>query len=285
MANMILAFPNYIDGCTLSGGSWQTTLPRSNIQDRKIGKLARTSNDSSGNTYINITFPESNFVQVVSLINHNISPSGKWRITASDYSDFSSLIYDSGTLDVWGTVYPFGYIAWGFSNFWNGDILQETLEGWVKTVSEITDDLILAKYWRIQIIDETNPDGYIQMGRIFIGRGWSPSNNMDYGASMQWNSDSDVVQAISGAEFFNPKNPYRSATFKLSNLDIDEGLSEGFDLTRRAGIDKECFFIFDSDDIVNKHRRQFLCRLRKLSQIEYPYFDRTSMAFEVKELI
>lgn len=285
MANMILAFPNRIDEATLSGGSWESTLPVTNIQNRKIGKVARTTNDASGNTYINIDIGVSRFVKIVSVVNHNLSSIANWRILASNAADFSTLLYDSTEVDVWGVIHPYGSLQWGLENWWEGTASDEEAEDWIPTTTHILSSTIYARYWRIQFIDTANPDGYIQVGRVFIGDGWQPTVNMDYGADLSWVTDTDSIQALSGAEYFNRTNPYRTATFKLSNMAIDEGLGNGFDITRKAGIDKEVFFIFDPDDTIHSFRRQFLARLRKLSQIEYPYFDRTSMAFEVKELI
>lgn len=285
MANMILAFPNRIDDATLSGGSWDTSLPITNIQNRKISRVARTTNDSSGNTYLTIDLGIERFIKIISIINHNLSSIANWRITASNVSNFSSLEYDSSVSTVWGEVYPYGAIQWGLSNWWEGTISIEDTEDWVKTATHITDSTIYARYWRIQFFDNLNSDGFIQLGRIFLGDGWQPNVNIDYGSDLSWNTDTEVTQSLSGAEYFNRTNPYRSATFKMSNMTVDEGLGNGFDLMRRAGTDKECFFIFDPEDTIHAHRRQFLCRLRKLSSIEYPYFDRSSMAFEVKELI
>ncbi len=285
MANMILAFPNRIDDATLSGGSWNASLPITNIQNRKIGKVARTSGDASGNTIIIMDMGVDQFIKVVSIVNHNLSSIAEWRITGSSVSNFSVLDYDSGQIDVWGVVHPYGSLQWGLPNWWEGTLSEEETEDWIPTATHILPSTVYARYWKIQFFDTTNPDGYVQIGRIFIGDGWQPLVNMDYGSDISWNTDTGISQALSGAEYFNRTNPYRSATFKLSNLTIDEGLGNGFDLTRKAGMDKEVFFIFDPDDTIHAFRRQFLARLRKLSQIEYPYFDRTSMAFEVKELI
>lgn len=285
MSNMILAFPNSIDDAVLSGGSWEATLPITNIQNRKIGKVARSTSDASGNTVIIIDMVADRFVKIVSIINHNMSSAASWRIIGSSSPSFATTEYDSGVIYVWGVVYPFGSLQYGLPNWWEGIASEDDLADLTKTATHILPSTKYLRYWKINIYDTTNSDGYVQIGRIFIGDGWQPKINMDYGAALSWNTDTDIIQAKSGAEYFNRATPYRSITFKLSNMELDEAIGVGFDLTKRAGIDKECFFIFDPENETHSISRRFLCRLRKLSPIEYPYFDRQSMAFELKELI
>jgi hypothetical protein len=44
--NIVVAFPNRIDQANLTGGAWSGTLPRENVQDRLLSKVARTTNDA-----------------------------------------------------------------------------------------------------------------------------------------------------------------------------------------------------------------------------------------------
>jgi hypothetical protein len=285
MKNCMLGFPNRTDASVLSGGSWAATLPLSNLQSRLIGKVARSANTAPASTKFDVDLGAGTKIQAVCLRNHNISLAGTYRVTASTSSSFAALSYDSGWLDVWPVVYPWGTLEWEDDNFWTGKYTVEQTQGYTVELDHLLPTTKVARYWRVEISDTTNSDGYVQLGRLFIGPVWQPKINMSYGASVAWETKTGVQESIGGAEYFQPRTPYRVSKFSLNWMDQDEAFSQAFELMRRAGIDQEVLFIHDPDDTVHALRRRFLARLRTLSAIDYPYLNINSAAFEVKELL
>ena len=281
----MIGFPNRTDAAVLTGGSWVSILPLSNLQSRVIGKVARSANTALASTKFDIDLGAGTKIQAACLRNHNISLSGTYRVTASTSPSFAALAYDSGWLDVWPMVYPWGTLEWEDDNFWSGKYTVEQTQGYTAELDHILPMLKVARYWRIEFNDASNPNGYIQFGRLFIGPIWQPKINMSYGASVAWETKTGVQESIGGTEYFQRRTPYRVAKFSLNWMDQDEAFSQAFELMRRAGIDQEVLFIHDPDDTVHALRRRFLARLRTLSAIEYPYFNINSAAFEVKELL
>jgi hypothetical protein len=202
---------------------------------------------------------------------------------AGDMNDWYPYDYDSGWVDAWPIVYPYGALEWEDDNWWSRQYSDEERTGYTAGRTHVLPADVLAQYWRVDIADPLNPAGFVQLGRVFIGPAWQPSNNMSRGASLSWETGTEVQEAYSGAEFFGVKTPYRVARFSLDWLTESEGLSQAFELHRRAGIDKEVLFIFDPTDTIHALRRQFLGRLRQLSPIEFPYATVTKNAFEIKE--
>jgi hypothetical protein len=141
------------------------------------------------------------------------------------------------------------------------------------------------QYWRIELNDTTNLAGYVQAGRLFIGPAWQPTNNMSYSNSLAWETKTVVDEAISGAEYFDVRLPYRVAKVSFDWMATDEAMTNAFEITRRAGIDQEVMYIHDPDDTVHALRRRFLSRMRTLNPIENPYFNQNKQAFEFKELL
>lgn len=285
MANCMLGFPNRTDGAVLNGGSWVATLPLANLQSRLIGKVARTANVALASTKFDIDLGAGMKVQAIALRNHNISLAGTIRITGSTSPTFSLLSYDSTWIDAWPEVYPWGTLEWEDDNWWTGKYTKEQTQGYTTELDHLLPAMKVARYWRIEVNDTTNPDGYLQVGRLFIGPVWQPKINMSYGASVAWETDTEVGKAKGGAEYFQRSTPYRVVKFALNWMDQDEAFSQAFELQRRAGIDQEVLFIHDPDDLVHALRRRFLGRFRTLSAIEYPYLNINSAAFEVKELL
>ena len=285
MANCMLGFPNRTDASVLTGGSWVGTLPLSNLQSRLIGKVARSIDTALSSTKFDIDLGAGTKVQAISLRNHNITLTGTYRVTASTSPSFAVLSYDSGWLDVWPVVFPWGTLEWEDDNWWSGKYTVEQTQGYTVELDHLLPAMKVARYWRVEFSDTRNPDGYVQFGRLFIGPVWQPKINMSYGASIAWETKTGSQEAIGGAEYFQRRTPYRVAKFSLNWMDQDEAFSQAFELMRRAGIDQEVLFIHDPDDTVHALRRRFLARLRTLSAIEYPYFNINSAAFEVKELL
>lgn len=285
MGNIMLGFPNRADTAMLSNGSWVASLPLTNLQRRLIGQVARTTDTALTSTRIDINLGTSKNTRLVNLTNHNLSLGATYRITASPDSAYGTLAYDSGWLPVWPQVYPYSSLEWEDDNFWTGQYTQEQIAGYTTSLTHILPTSKVVQYWRIELNDAANLAGYVQAGRLFIGPAWQPTNNMSYSNSLAWETKTVVDEAISGAEYFDVRLPYRVAKVSFDWMATDEAMTNAFEITRRAGIDQEVMYIHDPDDTVHALRRRFLSRMRTLNPIENPYFNQNKQAFEFKELL
>lgn len=285
MANAILAYGNLIDAATVYGGSWQSGLPLANLQDRRLGQLARSASASASDSWFDADFGSTRLFRVVALVNHNLSVSAQYRVRLSDDPTFAGVTADSGWTAVWPAVYPSGTLPWGAPNWWNGTYPADQIEAYTGTLVYVLSQTVGARYIRVELSDPANPDGFIQAGRAFAADGWQPVRNMTYGASLAWESRTEVQEALSGAEYFNVRTPVRVARLGLDAMGQDEAMATAFEIQRAMGVEDELLFIWDPDDTVHALRRRFLCRLRALSPIENPGPDRWKAPFEVKELL
>lgn len=285
MSNCMIGFPNCTDAATLSGGSWLAALPLSNLKNRIIGKVARSSTDATADTKLDIDLAAEKNIRVLSLTNHNCSLDARFRIRGSAVSNFATSVYDSGWGDVWPVVYGPDDLDWEDNTWWVGKYTDEQRAGYTAALIHILPANTLARYWRIEIDDTTNAAGYVQVGRLFIGPAWQPTLNMSYGASVGWETDTEVQKALGGAEYFQRRTPYRVQKLVLGAMDGNEAMTRAFELQRRAGIDQEVLWIFDPSDTMHALRRRWLGRLRRLDPIEYPYCNTNKTAFEIKESI
>lgn len=285
MANCMIAFPNRADSATLSGGAWAAGLPLANLQNRVIAKVARSATDANADTQFYIAYSTPQNIRVLGLVNHNCSIDARYRLRASNVSNFATTVYDSGWADVWPVVYPSDSLDWESESWWTGKYSAEEMAGYTTLLRHVLPTNVLASYWYIEIDDTANPAGYVQIGRLFIGPAWQPTHNASYGASHGWETDTQVEKAISGAEYFDRRTPYRVMRLTLDGMETDEAMARAFELQRRAGIDQEVLWMFDPADSVHALRRSFLGRMRQLSPIEYPYYNTNRTAFEIKELL
>jgi hypothetical protein len=280
----LIGYSNKLDSATLAGGSWATSLPLNFLKTRLLGQVARTTNTLQASSTFNIDFGVPRDIRVASLVNHNISIFGKVLISASE-DNFATTAYTSGQIEAWPAVYSIGTLEWEDDAWWSGTYTAEDAEGYTTNVTHIISQLAYYRYWRIQIIDETNADGYIQLGRVFLGSAWQPTRDAEVGLALGWESATTVQKALSGTKYFQRRNPYRVTRFTLNVIDIDEALSMAFEIDKRMGIDGEILWIQDTSDTVHALRRRYLGTMREMSLIEFPYVGLGKKSYSIEEIV
>lgn len=227
---------------------------------------------ASGTGTINIT---PNLVEDAALNEDVVCRSG----------DYNTATLDTDWQDVWRVVYPFGSLPYGHPSFWDGKITAEEAEGQSLPFVYIASTPFTARYIKFEIDDEENADGYIRIGRVFVSLGWQATVNMLYGAGVSWQTNSQMEKAIGGNEVYERRPSQRLITFEFDDLPESEAYSNIYEIQRKLDIYGQLVFIFDPDDVENLHRRTILARMQSLQPIRHPRFQRTSNAFELKEVI
>ena len=287
MANVSLAWPNLIDATVVSGGSWMAGLPLTNVQNRRISKVARSSNALTSSTIINLAqsaTPAS--IGVLALVVHNMSVVAKVRIRGDDAADFLTPVYDSGWMDVWPAgVIPQELLEWEDDNFWLGTVSQNAIAGYRAPFTHYLPEPSPLRYWRIEIDDTGNSDGWIQVGRVFLGKVWSPEFDMNYGMSLGYSDATASETSLTGEEFFDVRTRYREHKFDLGFLSQNEAFAYVFDMQQQLGTSGELLISADRDDTENTPRTCFLGQLSSIAPIIVNTYKRWSARFEVREIL
>lgn len=285
MSNALICYPNRADECTLSGGSWTVGLPLSNLQTRDIKRYSRSTNTSAESTKFTAAFSAARSIRLVSLVNTNLSRDATYRIRWAADAGFTSVVYDSGYVPVYADgVVPFGSYEWEDEGFWDGRLSAEQIAWYPRDVIHVFPANTWAQYLQVEVVDSGNTDGYVQLGRLFVGKGFEPTYNMAYGRSISHNSATAVTETLGRREIFDGKPLVRSEVFDLNSLSPDEGTTL-FDMERQLDVSGEVFYVFDRSDLRNLMRWSFLGRLEKLSPLAYPLFNTHSKQFSIKEIV
>lgn len=284
MANCIFGYQNRIDESTFETyGSWETTLPLLNLKNRLLSKVARSVDATATSTRLRFAIAKDRVVGVLAVANHNLTVDATFRYRIYSDSGYSTMVYDSGTLNVWPDM-PYGYYEWEEEPFWDLSMTDEQRILSAKTLIHIQTNITNARYYQIEFFDTANPDGYVQLGRIFLGTKYQPEANMNLGASIGLETDTLIDKALGGAEFFDRRESFRVARFTLDYLNQSDSIINS-DMMRISGVDAEVVFVWDNSTDIIRNRRGFLGRLRSLSQIEQPYNTRFQTTYEIKELL
>lgn len=287
MANIIMGFPNLADKCVLSGGSWQASLPITNLQDRRISKKARSINATTASTQFQFTLDKERIVNLIGVIGHNLTTSAQFRLKGNTSASFASPLYDSGWKDVWVDMADgiYGGLEWESDSFWTWKMDAEEAAYYPGLAFESIDNIVTYRYWQIEFSDTGNPSGYVEIGRLFVGNSFQPESNVSFGWSLAYEDNSVIESAIGGAEYYDNRPKYRVARFGLNWLSDLEAMTTALGASRILGVTDEILLIWDKDDGNNLMRQSFLGRLRTLSPIDNPDPIRFTTSYEIKEII
>lgn len=287
MSNIIMGFPNLADKCVLSGGSWTSTLPLSNLQDRRISKKARSTNLLAASTKFQFSLDKDRITNLFAIIGHNLTTSAQFRVTANTTNSFVSPAYDSGWKDVWVDMADgiYGGLEWESDSFWSWKMDPEEAAYYPGLAFNYIENIVTYRYWQVEFLDTSNTAGYIEIGRLFCGNSFEPESNASFSWSLGYEDPSIVEEAYGGAEYYDKKARYRVSRFGLDYLNDLEAMTTALAASRILGTTDEVLLIWDRSDNNNLMRQSFLGRLRTLSPIENPDPIRFTTSFELKEII
>ena len=253
---------------TLSGGAWRSTLPLANLQDRQIALVARSVDCALASTQFDVDLTQARSVGLLALVGHNLTTASKVRWCMSDTAgDFSTPVYTSGWVNAWPT-----YAS------------EEDMDGLNVNYVHLPTVPQSARYARCEIDDQSNPDGFVQVGRLFVSGVWVPSTGIAIGAKLGLESATERIETDGGAALYRQKPMRRSWDASVPLLEEIESFGTVFRMLRQLGTYGQCFFVFDRNDPF-MHERAFLAVMRELSAIEYPYADAQSVAIRLLEEI
>lgn len=157
------------------------------------------------------SFTGSRFVSMVVLYAHNLSTEGEARL---ELLQAGQVVYDSGSLVLSGVI-PLGQWRAGIDPWGSSDISELPIQQFAYWL----DMPIGCDAYRITLTDPNNPAGYLEVGRIFAGRHFSPSYNASYGLELTWQEFSENRRTEAGSLRTVGSGIARRLSFSLDYLD------------------------------------------------------------------
>jgi hypothetical protein len=265
MSDTILLYDNAADEGTLSAGSW--AIPLTEMQDARPTTKARSTNLDPASTIFRIALTESKTFRAIVFGPTNLSSGSTYRIRSYSDSGFIDLADDTGAVTLGSTPIATLDMHWTDTFWWSGATPIEDPGGaaggvWVIHIYESD---VTAKFWQFDIDNQSNPDGYVEIGRLFMGTAWIPSNGIDEGAAASFTPITTSQQAAGGTRYYNRRRAARTFTFACSVLPADEANEDVYRISAISGLDKQVFIIPNADDSVAQlSRRSILGNLSEM---------------------
>ena len=240
MNNFLLAYDNVIDHCTVTASnSWVATLPLNNVKTADLSEKARSVNDANFTITCNFSTIEDKLIGAVSVLEHNLSSAAKIVVRA--YKS-TVLVYTSPLLYVWPYLHE-NDSFWKTFTFTPQVITGTRLANERPAFHHVFPSNVSVDEVQIDIQDSTNPDTYIQLGRVFIGTLVKPDRNVNFGeVSINVIDNSEVQLTRSKSKKFHRLPKQRSASVVWSSINRQNAIGDLFTLQRYSGTTKEILF-------------------------------------------
>lgn len=281
---LTLAWPNLVDGSSVSGGSYTSARPLGNVQQRELAERARSVDTDPANTQLLIEFDRRRTIGFIGIAAHNLSPDATFRAYVRDAAD--AVVVDTGDVLAWPPVLGLEQVAWEDPNFWTRQLDSEQRAEYTPFAWHVFEPTSLAHSVLLEINDAGNPDGYVEFGRVIVADVWQPDTNMSFGS--QWgHDDSTTVQETEdgSAEFFDEAPRRRTFSAELGRLDQNEAFDVIARMQRVQGTSREIVILNELADTPQRHRRSMLARLVELDPITHPYAHNWTSSIAGREIL
>jgi len=281
MSNLLLGWPNRLDSSTLSGGSWSTSLPLSNLQSRSLAVVARSADDANALTKFIIDQGAALATRAVAIANHNLSAASRIKISIGSSSG-GAQVYAGSWLDCYAITFGTGADEWQDYNWWE-PMATDDYVGSPFMVSVVLPQNYTGRYVLVELDDTSNVSGWVQIGRVFVGSGFQPNFNAVYGGTDGWESRSEAVEMESGAQIVWPRRTKRVVRFDVPVISHSTEFGIVHEMQRRAATHGDVLYIPNPADRVATQRTGFLGTMKTLNPIAYPSYRTRSATFDLVE--
>lgn len=273
------------DGAALSGGDWEAGLPLSNLQvPKEYYRVARSVSADPADTVIDIDMGSIKSMQGLVLGPGNFTRAASATLTKYADAGFTTPVLShelprAGGRVPWGTL-PFTAPYWytGLPPAWDNPERRASL-------IFIFDRPAAGRYWRLEINDAANPDGYVQAGRLFTAGAWIPRFNYvpDQNA-FGIRDNTQRGQMLSGATRDRRRYNPRFFSFKVDYLPEADVFGPAYQLLDVAGFDRELFIVPQPDDTEHLQQRSYFARIEQADAIAQAQAGYGHFGFQALEL-
>lgn len=208
MSNLRIIYQNLTDSSnSLSASTTSGSLVVANLKTDRKGEIHRSTGTSVTFT---CTWSSSQSISSVVIPACNLTSAATIQVRLYDAESAGTLLLDTGVL-----------LACQGQNITSTDAgspitVTDFSRGIATKAAAWFNQVDLVRRIVIDIVDTSNPAGFIDTSRLIIGTYWSPKNNASYGAETSLVDSSDIVRTDSGGI-----SVFRSCVYEKMNLNLE----------------------------------------------------------------
>jgi len=267
MPNLRAIWDNrFFDAATLAASSQAAGLPVINVQDRLRKRVWRTT--SLAGQYLVADLGGSGLEQrppvtALVLINHNLTPDGEVTIESGDLME---------THPAWADILGYGDLGYGGPGGYGGVFNAEERSFYVPDPLRIIylnnegGPLEARGEWQISFVDPANPDGYIEVGRIFLTYFDEYRYNF-FPDSIGGEDDSEQVLSRGGQVWTDIMPVRRTLSLPFENLhDADKFWTLLF-MVKKVGLSQDWVIDPVPDGVARRHFMALYGRFSEIPEV------------------
>ncbi len=258
-----IGYGNLIDDATLTGGSW-SGYPLAYLQDGALSMVARSSSADEADTIIDFDHGSAVSMQVLWVPAHNLSSSATFVVERGTTQGGTD-VYAGEELPVWAFT-PLDGIYSG-RHFGFGLVMPAANS---------------ARWTRLRIINTTNPDGYVQISRPFLGSMFLPTYPPTELKDKLVNHSS-IERLLNGTDWASKRRPLRSAALVFGALTYAEG-SVFKEIQRIHDLASELVYIAHTYDRARQQQDSFVGLIDDdFGEMSYPFWEHNGVPIRLLE--
>lgn len=267
MGATLLAYPDRTlsPATALSGGSWQGGFPLANLQNDLISKPARSTDCLAASTRIVVDLGAAYDIRLLALLNHNLTLAATVQVRGYSDAGLTALEYDTGSQYVWPQS-----LSEEDTGVWPNN--------WIFPLPAVGN----ARYALVEIFDEDNPEGFVSIGRCWIGPAFEPEDGVVFGVSLGYESG-DAVTFIRGVPWGERREQRRKTLIRFGNLTTEEKRT-ALIMQKTFGKLGEMLYVMNrlaaAEDIMLE---SFPALISQADPLAYPYFNVHELPMELIE--
>lgn len=241
--NAVIGYPSQTDKFTYSGSGWLSAYPATNAATNTYARVARSETVGGSpalTPYLRGTSASPRTLQIFGIAAHNMRPSTSPRYRLRLYSDsaWTTVIYDSGEVNIWPSVYTYAGRSWYTPFFWTGTYSNEEIAGQIPFLPIFLDAPYQAQSWQLDLIDPENADDFIQIGMFEVATAFQLPVNPSYGASYGLRQFTKVSELDGGLKRFDTYDPAYVFEGQVEYMPQDDVMNTFFELSRQYGVNR-----------------------------------------------
>jgi len=224
-----VSYTNLVDSATVTGSTEVTNLEDDNIKDNFVAFPWRTTGDSDENIVIDLGSAQQ--VTVCGIFGHN-------------FSSGATVHLEAHTADSWGTP------AYGPTTL---TLVTDPLSDVLPKIVFFLDQTY--RYWRIRVQDASNADGYLEIGRVWLGTYWTPTYNFSNGFQVDVVKPDKISRAVLSGAYGREMPSYEQLSFGWNATRNPLGTTDRETLEaiyRAKGLSKPIFLTHDATNLPTK---------------------------------
>jgi len=260
MSNMLLAIPDLSDGASaitalneVVGGEVANLL---RVQPTDVWRSTVTTET------IKINLGALEDVNMVALMFTNLTGTATWRVrvATTEANLTASPLHDSSVVSAHASP--------------NNSVRPHCFDFFTA---------VNAQWIQIDIIDGSNPDGYVEAGRVYVSNAYQPTINYRYGNSTGFKDYSTKQRTVGGQTVVTKRAIVPMASIVMLANDEAELFNNVHDINELKGASEDMLLVLDPES-ANVHKKMYYGLMRDGARLVNPRYSVYEQSYTIEGL-